>query len=66
MAKYLVHKVNHCRRSIAPPVEVTAESIPALADELAGEFEGQYIKIELPGAYSKLYRVMADLKLKLV
>ena len=66
MAKYLVHKVNNCRRSIAPPVEVTAESIPALADEMAGEYKGQYIMIELEGAYKKVYRAMSDLKLKLV
>ena len=64
--KVLVHKVNHCRRSIAPPVEMTAESIPALAEKLRGEYEGQYIMIELEGAYKKLYRVMSDLKLKLI
>ena len=38
----------------------------ALAEELRGEYEGQYIMIELPGAYKKVYRAMSDLKLKLV
>jgi len=45
---------------------MTAESIPALAEKLRGEYEGQYIMIELEGAYKKLYRVMSDLKLKLI
>ena len=66
MAKYLVHKVNNCRRSIAPPVEMEASTMVALAEELRGEYDGQYIMIELEGAYKKVYRTMSDLKLKLM
>ena len=38
----------------------------ALAEELRGEYDGQYIMIELEGAYKKVYRTMSDLKLKLM
>ena len=64
--KVLVHKVDHCRKSIAPPVEMEGKTMQALAEELRGEYDGQYIMIELVGAYKKVYRTMSDLKLKLI
>jgi len=51
-------------------VVIIALFLPVIAQGEDGNFtgypDGQYIMIELVGAYKKVYRTMSDLKLKLI